>query len=485
MSKWWEPLSLLVVFFLSPYCAAAEDGEIQALRAKLAEQQAIINKLEPKIQPSRYKPLVQNTNCVKTVTSINKNSSVNIGGFVKYRYEYYSGKIDSIYANPDDPRQQAGLFQRRAEVNQSDFRIFQARLTLKIDVNKHFDGLVHIDLQTSNDDRSDNCHRYWVRWKDICNSGFGLKVGRDDIVFGGNYAVGQLSDAAKWGDGALRSARWGNYGRSFPDNRLGMGQSGLVPVHNLHDNTRVDQVTPYWQGMDGRLKAEVSFIQNLANNSGRISNARAQQTQFYLDGNTYKSRNYGFGSMSARVKYQPIEGLELAASALNFYDGIKYADFRTDNSHAKNNTAVDMAVSYRPAFFNRLKVWLEYNHGWNVYGRKDVDSDVFSYGAALELAKGLNFFAQGDYVRTTDKLQQVDSAFANDDQSLYWTSYVGLQYKLPYGVILEAGWKHESVKWNQNISLDANGIARSRVGGRMTTVKAAADTIYGHVGFHF
>lgn len=488
MPRCWS-LCLLVVFFLPHCCAAAEDFEIETLRAKLAEQEKIINKLEPKMRPNRYKPLVQNASCTKSIASLNKNSTVNIGGFVKYRYEYYTGKINSIYANPDDPRQQTGMTPagtpvygssialdgspirlRRAEINQADLRSFQARLTMKMDVNKHFDALVHIDLQTSDDNRSDNCHRYWVRWKNLANSGFGLKVGRDDIVFGGNYAVGQLSDAAKWGDGAIRGARWGTYGRSFPDNRLGMGQSGLIPVHNLHDNTRVDQVTPYWEGFDGRLKVEASFIQNLANNSGRISNTRAQQTQIYLDGNSYKSRNYGLGSMSARIRYKPVEGLELSGSVLNFYDNI---------GHAKNNSAVDIAVLYQPTFFKRLKVWAEYNHGWNVFGYQDVDSDVVSYGASFELAKNLNLFAQGDYVRTTDTLHQID------DKATYWTSYIGVQYRLPYGVILETGWKHESVSWKQNVGLDSTGVARARTSNQITTLKANANTIYGHLGLHF
>lgn len=129
MPRCWS-LFLLVVFFLPHCCAAAEDFEIETLRAKLAEQEKILNKLEPKIRPNRYKPLVQNANCSKSIASLNKNNVVNIGGFVKYRHEYYTGKINSIYVNPDDPR------------------IFQARLTMKMNVNKHFDALVHIDLQT-------------------------------------------------------------------------------------------------------------------------------------------------------------------------------------------------------------------------------------------------------------------------------------------------------------------------------------------------
>jgi len=234
----------------------------------------------------------------------------------------------------------------------------------------------------------------------------------------------------------------------------------------------------------------VSFIQNLANNSGRISNTRAQQTQTYLDGNTYGSRNYGFGSMSARIRYKPAEGMELSASAMNFYDKVKYVDPRAQNSHAKSNTAVDVALEYRPAFLKRLKVRAEYNHGWDVFGHRDVDSDVLSYGASFELAKGLNLFAQGDYVRTTDTLRQLDSnghalPFANDDKATYWTSYVGIQYRLPYGLILETGWKHESVNWKQNVGLDQTGIARARTDTQITTLKATANTIYAHIGFHF
>ncbi len=479
--------------------AVAEDIDVKSLQSKIARQEALMNQLEEQVRSGASSAAANASvqDCAESLVSLNKNSTVTIGGFVYNKYEYTNGKIDSIYRNADDPSQgttDSANRIRRAEINQSDLRISHARLTLKIDVNEHVDGLVHIDLQGSNDNRSDNCHRYWLRWKNICNSGFGIKVGRDDLVFGANYATGEQASATKSGEGAMKDSQWGaSRNNIFNAGRLGMGRSGIMPVHNIWDNTRITQVSPYWEGMDGKLKIETSFFQHLSNDGapgGRINNDRAGQAQTYVDGHEYKSRNYGFGSMSGRINYNPIEGLKFSASVMNWYDNIKYTNARDANRQAKNNTAVDFAISYTPSFINRFNVWAEYNHGWNVFGRKDVNAHTLSYGMSWKLTDKLKFFAQGDYIHTTDKLWDMDSnnvayAFANDDKATYWAAYTGLRFTLPYGVVLEGGWKHEETTWKQNVGLNAAGQANQRVAGRQTTLKGKADMLYAHLGFSF
>ncbi|GEM_PF-1080715 len=492
--------------------AVAEDIDVKSLQEKIARQEALMGRLEEQVRNGHGSAAANASvqDCAESVVSLNKNATVNIGGFVYNKYEYANGKIDSIYHNGQDASQgttdSIGR-SRRAEINQSDMRISHARLTMKVDVNEHVDGMVHIDLQGSNDNRSDNCHRYWLRWKNICNSGFGIKVGRDDLIFGANYATGEYATAAKSGEGALRDFQWGTYKNNITNSsRLGMGNSGIMPAHNFWDNTRITQIAPYWEGMDGKLKIEASFFQHLSNNGGqggRISNGRATQSQIYLDGHDYESRNYGFGSMSARVNFAPMEGLKLSASVMNFHDKNKDSDAHFTgtaqnptglvastpswkNQQAKNNTAVDFAVSYTPSFLNRLNVWAEYNHGWNVFNRKDVDAHTLSYGMSWKLTDKLKFFAQGDYISTTDKLQEVGQVFANDDKATYWAAYTGLRFAFPYGVVLEGGWKHEQTTWKQNVGLNnSSGLATDRVATRQTTLKGKTDMLYVHLGFTF
>jgi len=249
----------------------------------------------------------------------------------------------------------------------------------------------------------------------------------------------------------------------------GYGNSGIQGRHNYWDQGRIIQVTPYREGLDGKLKAEVSIFQESGNNEGRMDNSRAYSSQYYVDGHTYKSRNYGT-SMSARVGYEAIEGLKLSASVVNYMDNWKDGNnfvglggYGSD-SYAKNNTAVDLAFSYRPAFFNRAKVWAQWIHGWNVDGLKDVDSDTISYGGSFDLNDSWTVFAQGDWLRTKDGYAGAD------DKAESWAAYGGIRYVLPYGINLEAGWKHEQAKWKR---------------GGVKILKAKADTAYLRLGFDF
>ncbi len=472
----------------------AEDVDVRSLQAKIVAQEALLKDLESKTNRSSGYANANYDGAPEGIVSLNKNATVTIGGLLTTAYTYRNARVDSIYANPDIEGFDAGVnfvgnqapgiyhgtvlggptpgYGRRAEAAQGDLFIADAMIYMQIDVNDHFDAYIEMNLQTSDDDGFDNAEVYYVRWKDICNSGFGIKVGRDALVFGDDNSVGWLSphvgDNGDTHDGII----WGDYFTTF-DTRLGH-YGELAPRHNMWDISGITQVTPYWEGLDGKLLAELSFFQNYSRD-GRISNSRyAGGEQFYRDGHTYKSRNYGFGSMSARIAYSPIEDLKFTASVLNFHD----KQNRSLTDYAKNNTATSLSFSYRPAFFNRLYTWGQWIHGWNVDGLQDIDSDAINFGASFDLNDQFTFFAQGDYVLTKDKLN------SRDDRATAWSFYTGLSYTLPYGVNLELGWKHEEVTWKQNIGTDGAGNV-VRTGNRAKTLKGKADVIYGQLGFEF
>jgi hypothetical protein len=132
---------------------------------------------------------------------------------------------------------------------------------------------------------------------------------------------------------------------------------------------------------------------------------------------------------------------------------------------ADNNTAVNFAFQYRPCFFDRINFWGQYTHGWNEGWIKDQNSDVVSGGFGLKLTDQLTYFAQGDWMRVN-----------NDQGNLWhkangWGVYTGLTYVLPYGVNLEAGYRHEVIDY------------KDRAGFKHTKTKA--DTVYAHLGFSF
>ncbi len=457
----------MAVFAVVGEIALSEEVDVRALQAKLAAQEARLADLQSRLSYSDAN--ANYDGAPEAIVSLNKNACVTIGGNLNTRYFYRNAKIDSIVQNPDAVGDPAGTYlgyTRRARINQSDLVIADAKVYVQIDVNDYFDAFIQMDLQSSDNAKSDNAEKYFVRWKNICNSGFGIKVGRDALVFGEDQGMGILGSYTKNGDGAFKDGQWGTYGgRMNGVLRRTSFDGGLLPAHNYWDQGRVIQVTPYWEGLDGRLKAEVSFFQEEDNWSTRFNNGSANQ--IYVDGHKYKNKNYGFGSMSARIGFMPIEGLKLSASAVNFYDKNpgRFAGYDVSAAgRKKNNTAVDVALSYRPMFFNRLNLWVQYMHGWNVAHYADLDSDTISYGASFDLNESWSLFAQGDYLRTKDSYGGISS------KDTAWAVYGGIKYLLPYGVNLEAGWKHEEITWKDRGFQQAKG---------------KGDTAYLHLGFDF
>jgi hypothetical protein len=234
---------------------------------------------------------------------------------------------------------------------------------------------------------------------------------------------------------------------------------------------------PYWEGLDGKLRVEASLIQNVGANDSRTgyynANANNPNTAPY-----YRVSDDGLGSFTGRVIYKPIEGLKLSASVLNFYNRAvgqlnddpnwQYPYAPTNEKRMnKNNTAVDLAASWRPAFLcSKLMLWTEWVHSFNAAHYDNLDSDGLNFGFSYDFTDKVTFFAQGDMLYTN-----FDKDWTNHFKSNIWAFYTGLQYKFAYGVLLELGWKHEWVKYKDNTA--------------STLLKAHGDTVYGHVGFTF
>ena len=447
----------VAVFALIGGIATSGDMDISALQAKLAAQEARLNDLQSKVNYSRGGE-------IEGVISMRKNAVVTIGGQLNTRYFHYTGNVKSSLGNPYGEREK--VYQLKA----SDLKVADAKLRVKIDVNDYFDAYLQADLQDSDSNRADAAQRYWIRWKNVCNSGFGLLVGRSDLVFGAGNPAGICT---------------GYYGAFDYMNNLdavvgigeGMfiGSQGMVAMHTGWDYSRTTQVTPYWESQDGKFKAEVSFFQSLDRaNGGRFETNR---NGYILD----KSINYGFGTLSSRLTWKPIEGLTVVGSVVNFYNNVDYdtvpgyagnkysggyvTSVLGHDRTSSNNLATDIAVRYRPCFFPKLNVWGSWTHGWNEGWVKDMDSDTFNFGFSYDITDSVMFFAQGDIMRVK-----------NDDGVTWhkanaWASYTGLKYTLPYGVELEAGWRHEQSTF------------KARNGWKHT--KSKLDTVYAHLGFQF
>jgi hypothetical protein len=439
------------------------DLDIQALQAKLAAQEARLNDLQAKIGGG-------SGGSAANVTSIRKNAKVTIGGEVNTRYFFHSGSVKDA----------AG--EKIVELKASDLKNSDAKLNFSIAVNDYFDAFVRINLldggrggQTTD---ISTAQYAWVRWKNLCNSGFGVVVGRDNLVFGSGDQAGMVSEGfVKHQDFLLGTgdSLFNRFSGSWIANRI------------TWDQSRTTQVTPYWESPNGKFKAEISFFQDYSQFDGG---------RYFVGSNTgadlIRSENYGLGSMSGRVRVTPIEGLNIYASAINRYRNNRAAtsiietlsnkDPKPPTSASltatRNNSAVNAGFDYKPCALPRLHVFAEWTHNWNVNWHNESRLDYISGGFTFGLTEQLKFALQGDYL--WGKRGGLAGASADElesDKFRGWAIYPAIRYTLPYGVNFELGYRYEQVKNRRKTTLDPNN--------RPVGDKATLSTVYAQVGFNF
>lgn len=442
--------------------APAEDNlALDGLRAKMAAQEALMNDFEAKLAATRIDRATADG-----ITSLRKNAVVTVGGYLSTGYYGLKYTAKSIY----DENLVAGPYSRRAENTHASLEISDADLYVDIKVNEHFDAFLYLDLDNTGDnDGYGLAKAYWIRWKNICNTGFGLKAGRDRLVFGSegygyldSFAVGS-GDGMSWIEGPFYTTN---------PNMLGgsgfAGQNyGPVPLHNGWKINGATQITPYWESGDGNFVAELSFMQNV-DNTGARRNLNSNDSTYFRTRNGYakhRTRNDGWGTMSARATYTPMEDLTLTAGLVNFHSKAFSNDLSaTSEGHAKNNTALSLSLAYRPGFLSRLNTWAQWIHGWNVDNFKGLDSDVVNAGLSWDFTDNLTAFAQGDYLKSRYKHDGLDN------RGTAWAAYGGLMYSFANGAVLESGWRHEQAKFKEN-------------GRKASTF--TGDIIYANLGFEF
>ncbi len=477
----------VAVFALVGGIAFSQDMDIRALQAKLAAQEARLNDLQSKMS---YAGNAGGT--ADNVVSLRKNGKVTIGGDINTRYYFYDGEVKS---NVDD---QTVARVKEGDVKSATLRVSDAKLRVKVDVNDYFEAFIRVDLQDNNANRAFTAQEAYVRWKNVCNSGFSLLVGRTGFVFGGGNEAGSVLTGYYGGDGEGQIGDFNNEGlytrtrdvapaaggaltTEYGDNGEGMfavNGDGFMPSMLGYDLSRVTQITGSWATQDGRFLAEASLFQGL--DSMRYENRSNRHNR---DGDR-RSLNYGLGSGSVRFTWKPIEGLKLVASAANLHQNVSYTDgtstyipgLRSNggkyttalagpNRASANDTAINLHAAWNPCFLPAFKIWGAYVHNWNAGWVDGLDGSVYQLGVSYNFTDKLSAFALGEYMnhkndRATDWYK-----------SKAWASYMGVKYNVGYGVNLEAGWRHEDVKF------------KARSGN--THTKANLDIIYGHLGFSF
>ena len=169
----------LVIFVLS-ICvyaggAQAEDLDIQAIIGRLERQDARIRDIEAK---NAFMAEGGYGEAVPGMTSLPKNAVVTLGVLVTTGY--YFGDVS--HSEPD-----FGSMNLRKARSHKDgsLTVSDAELHFNIQVSEHFDAFLKLDLHNAYDDEYYGmAEAYWVRWKNVADTGLGVKVGRDELVLG-------------------------------------------------------------------------------------------------------------------------------------------------------------------------------------------------------------------------------------------------------------------------------------------------------------
>lgn len=456
MRKGWV---IALAFVLVGGVAWAED-DVEALRARLAAQEARMANQDARMRDLEAKMMGArgpSEDAIEGITSLRKNAVVTIGGFAS---PTYVGSKYTIKSSRDLEYNGVDGYTKRAEAKHGSLEFLETELHVGLNIGENIDGFIAIDLNVGTAGGAWGAAKeFWLRYKNICNTGFGLKVGKDYAVFGG-IAYGYLDSYATLGDGVswLGQGSFGNNPNVLGD--AAPGGMGSMPLHNYWLMKGVNQITPYWESQDGKFKVEASAFQTI-DVLGQDGNGGF--TNYYWDGHTnsehnrgrynkYTSTNRGLPSLSARVTWKPIEGLEVIGGFMNIrrnsfsdWSGLGGADVEL----ARNNAATYLGFMYRPCFLPKLNVWGQWVHGWNVANIKDLDSDAFNLGVAWSFTDKFTVFAQGDYLRSTfDGSRSAGGSY--DNKATAWAAYAGAQYDFGNGLTLEGGWRHENIKYKEN-----------------------------------
>ncbi len=415
------------------------------------------------------------------VVSIRKNAVVTIGGQVNTRYYYYNQKFTGGANNlaprtVPTPGTYAGVANK---LSAADFKISDAKVNFKIDVNDYFDAFLRINLQNGARSEGRNGERRldgawgntgistaqyaWIRWKNVCNSGFGLLIGRNDVVFGAADPAGMIEQGWNhnnifWNDnfGALTNDLVAGPSVSMLSNPL-IWNATQNRINS--DHGRTTQFTPYWEGWNKKLKIELSMFQDWEFfDGGRNFDANERE---------WTSQNYGTG-ISGRIRVTPMEGLNIYASAINRFTSwgpgaptgpVNYGPAVARGDRLTNHeTGTNIAFDWTPCFFPRLKVFAGWTHTWDSGFINNAKNDVLHGGFLFNFTEQIKFALQGDWMRTKlDGYGKLEG----------WAIYPAIRYTLPYGVNFELGYRYDYLK--------------DKVSGD----KLKSNTVYGQVGFDF
>lgn len=295
-------------FIVAALCAmlwsalgAAEDMDIKALRDEVAVLRAQMADMSAKYGGGGSLPAAPD-GPDESIVSLRKNAVVTVGGTVNTRYYFRRGTLRSRLEAIPPGYVDTGIMSKREDRKIGDMTIADAKMEIKIDVSDHFDAYLKLDLHdaVARENVSGIAENYWVRWKNICHTGFGVLVGRDVLKFGDDQPIGILDSWNKDAGGTIGDLFAFSDYLNADDAKSGglFAYDTMVPAHSAYNWNRTTQINPYWESRDGRLRIDLSLLQGIdrLNGGGGVGVRRRNEPM------RYRSINYGIGSATARVQ---------------------------------------------------------------------------------------------------------------------------------------------------------------------------------------
>ncbi len=246
-----------------------------------------------------------------------------------------------------------------------------------------------------------------------------------------------------------------------------------LPTHFAYGVSRVTQINPYWESQDGRYRFDFTFFQGMDSRDGTYMQADDNRNERY-------STNYGLGSAAVKFTWKPSEDWTFAVAAINMYsnnddDLIDPYSFNQTNALggenkpgnvSSSNSVFHLGFNWTPsALCQKLTIWAQANQEFNAGWVDDMDVFVTNFGLAYKFTDQLTAFAQGDYMYADNERA------INWHQARGWRSYIGASYTTSVGVKFEAGWAHDTMKYENRAGL--------------THTKIKGDTLYLQSAFSF